>query len=725
MKTLRDLFIVAVVNFISFNILASSNDYIYKFHNTHSVSNYGTVGLLQTPTARFFEEGTLALGWNESQPYQRGSFLAYPFSWFEASYQYTDVNNMLYSLVPAFSGNQSYKDKSFDAKFRLRKETSLAPSIAVGFRDLAGTGLFSSEYIVLSKRFNHMIDLSMGLGWGMMSGGELRNPLIDLSDRFISRDGRRKGTRGGEFTVDSYFSGPMGIFGGMEIFIPNSNGLRFIIEYDSTNYKKEAYFDRPGPLVQSLPKDQESRVNLGFTYPLSNDIHLRLGYVKGNTINFGFTIKRSLGQKKDAIKKREPLIKNYDPNIIQKVNAKDDKYIYLSALKYLGENEIYLQDADISDNVVSISYAQTKYISGIKSHGRAINILHDLSPDKIDTFKLTYLNGGLGLNTLTVDRDSYARNQEPNLFNVAKKNIQIDSVLHAREDYEYNPSTDFPSHFWDISPTIRQQIGGPDGFYFGELRLQLMSDLVISNSINLITQASIGLVDNFDDLKQASDSILPHVRTDITKYLKESRKFNINRMQLNHFANITPNFYTKLSLGMLESMFGGYGGEVLYRPFMRNYAIGFDIWDVKQRDYKMGLKFRDYRIVTGHINFFYKEPRSKVVFSLKGGRFLAGDSGINLDFHRRFESGLRIGAFFSKTDISRAEFGEGSFDKGFWFQFPLDIFLSNHSKEITGTGLRPLTRDGAASLMNSHTLFGVTEQGQKINLTRDWADLYE
>jgi len=86
---------------------------------------------------------------------------------------------------------------------------------------------------------------------------------------------------------------------------------------------------------------------------------------------------------------------------------------------------------------------------------------------------------------------------------------------------------------------------------------------------------------------------------------------------------------------------------------------------------------------------------------------------------------LRIGAFFSKTDISKFEFGEGSFDKGFYFQLPLDIFLSNHSKEITGTGLRPLTRDGAAYLMNTHNLFGVTEQGQAINLTRDWADLYE
>ena len=139
----------------------------------------------------------------------------------------------------------------------------------------------------------------------------------------------------------------------------------------------------------------------------------------------------------------------------------------------------------------------------------------------------------------------------------------------------------------------------------------------------------------------------------------------------------------------------------------------------------MGLKFKDYRVVTGHINFYYKEPHTKIILSLKGGRFLAGDSGINFDFHRRFESGLRIGAFFAKTDISKYEFGEGSFDKGFYFQLPLDMFLGSHSKRITGTGLRPLTRDGAAYLMNSHTLFGVTEQGQELNLTRDWDDLYE
>jgi len=106
MKVLRALIVTALSNFLLvFQSFAANNDYIFKFNDIPSVSNYGTIGLLQTPTARFYKEGTLALGWNDSDPYKRGSFIAYPFNWFEASYQYTDLDNALYSAVPEFSGN--------------------------------------------------------------------------------------------------------------------------------------------------------------------------------------------------------------------------------------------------------------------------------------------------------------------------------------------------------------------------------------------------------------------------------------------------------------------------------------------------------------------------------------------------------------------------------------------------------------------------------------------
>ena len=115
------------------------------------------------------------------QPYLRGSVLAYPFDWFEASFQYTDVNNYLYSPYKEFSGGQSYKDKGFDAKFRILKESTWTPAVALGFRDLGGTGLFSSEFIVATKRIRN-IDLSIGAGWGILSDNRFSNPLTRLNN---------------------------------------------------------------------------------------------------------------------------------------------------------------------------------------------------------------------------------------------------------------------------------------------------------------------------------------------------------------------------------------------------------------------------------------------------------------------------------------------------------------------------------------------------------------
>ena len=85
----------------------------------------------------------------------------------------------------------------------------------------------------------------------------------------------------------------------------------------------------------------------------------------------------------------------------------------------------------------------------------------------------------------------------------------------------------------------------------------------------------------------------------------------------------------------------------------------------------------DYKTTTGHISFYYHEPKTNILFRMKGGKFLAQDSGISFEFTREFYSGFRLGAFFTLTDISDEEFGEGSFDKGFSFYIPLEIFSNS------------------------------------------------
>ena len=72
--------------------------------------------------------------------------------------------------------NQDYKDKGFNFKLRIKKEGNL-PAIAVGFNDFAGTGLYSSEYIVGTYGINN-IDIHLGLGWGTMNSSKnsIKNP---------------------------------------------------------------------------------------------------------------------------------------------------------------------------------------------------------------------------------------------------------------------------------------------------------------------------------------------------------------------------------------------------------------------------------------------------------------------------------------------------------------------------------------------------------------------
>ena len=55
-------------------------------------------------------------------PNEYTSLTASPFNWFEATYRYTEIKNRLYG-PSSYSGNQTLKDKGFDVKFLIKKES--------------------------------------------------------------------------------------------------------------------------------------------------------------------------------------------------------------------------------------------------------------------------------------------------------------------------------------------------------------------------------------------------------------------------------------------------------------------------------------------------------------------------------------------------------------------------------------------------------------------------
>ena len=106
-------------------------------------NNSGVVGLINTPSARFYEESSSAFTVYRGNPDRKIILTMMPYDWFEASIFYTSVQGRPYP----FYEWQSYKDKGFNAKFRLKEEGKL-PALAIGFNDIGGTGIYSSEYIV-------------------------------------------------------------------------------------------------------------------------------------------------------------------------------------------------------------------------------------------------------------------------------------------------------------------------------------------------------------------------------------------------------------------------------------------------------------------------------------------------------------------------------------------------------------------------------------------------
>ena len=83
-------------------------------------------------------------------------------------------------------------------------------------------------------------------------------------------------------------------------------------------------------------------------------------------------------------------------------------------------------------------------------------------------------------------------------------------------------------------------------------------------------------------------------------------------------------------------------------------------------------------------------------------------------------SGWQAGIYFSRTNVSAEVFGEGSFDKGFYFKIPYNVFSKNNSKRSTSFGLKTMTRDGGAKLLIQNRLIDSFYGSTLTEINENW-----
>lgn len=623
---------------LSFCIHIFGDDFKYNSYNNH-----GVVGLINMPTARLFDEGVFGVTLYDGTPDQKVTLTSSPYDWLEASFFYTNIQGKPY---PGYEF-QDYIDKGFNLKIKLKDE-GIFPAIAVGINDIAGTGFYSSEYLVGSYGINNL-DIHFGIGYGTLNGSNksFKNPLSYLHDSFSSRPVEYEDL-GGQFQPSRYFSGEdVSPFYGISYVFNEKFLLK--IEHDSTK--------TDGIIDYEIPNKRES---IALEYQFNKNFTIGLSRERDNYFSIKFIYKQDASFSDNAYKYR-------------KVNKKENDSKFNHLIKSIEANGIgvnrILETADsIGLELTQFAYPNLDLVE---------EILYSAKQDSEIKKDIKYEYRIADLQASSDFDENFIKNS---------------ALIYKREAVKsFNTSNNF---------NIRPFLASREEFFKLAIMYENNSEYIIRDNFFFSSNIKYTIKDNFDDLRYKPVDVYPaQVRSDVKEYLKNfENRFIIGRAQFDYHITPSKNNHFMLSVGILEEMFSGYGIEYLYFDNSKSYAVGFELFDVKKRDYGLRFGSLGYENVTGHFNLYYRNY-DFIPFDAKisYGEYLAGDIGSTFEISRSFINGAEFGIFASFTDVTKEQFGEGTFDKGIFFNIPI-------YKNFVSYTWKPLTKDPGAKLNRKHSL---------------------
>ena len=668
---------------------------------------YGLPGLVDMPTAGAMPDGEIAGTLAAFQGTFRGT-LAFQISpRLSGSFRYARIDG----LDPT-PGRPALYDRSFDLHFRFLDEGSWWPAMAVGLRDLGGTGVYSSEYVVATRHFGTQLAVTAGIGWGRMATrGAFDNPLGIFGSGFDTRPGFT-GT-GGEFSVDQWFHGPAALFGGIE-WSANER-LTLMVEYASDAYERES---AAGSFTPASP------FSFGARYALNEGTTIGLYAIQGEAV--GLSAAFTLNPKRPRfggltapapvpVKVRPGPASGWSPQWIDvpgSPQAVEARLKQALALEGIG-----LERLELTGTSARVGFRNDRFDSPPMAIGRISRILAAALPPAVETFVLEPIVEGMPTSRVTVRRsDIEALEFAPDAAGALFRRATV-------EDAGGSPGAPlvagaFPRLSWGIGPYVATRLFDPDSPLRLDLGLEPSARFHIAPGLSVSGALRFRLTGNLAKSDPPPNtSPLPPVRTD--GYLFDRTDWGVEYLTVDHFARPARSVYLRLSAGYFEKMYGGLSAEVLWKPATGPLALGAEINYARLRDYDRMLGFQDYDVITGHASAYYRFGKGYEA-QLDVGRYLAGDVGATLTVDRVFRNGWRVGAFATLTDVSFEDFGEGSFDKGIRVYAPLTWFLGQPNTTTIGTTLRPIQRDGGARLSVRNRLYPLVSDYSGQALADEW-----
>jgi hypothetical protein len=678
---------------------------------------YGLPGVIDMPGAEAMPDGQIAIGVSNFGGQTRTSF-SFQFSpRISATFRYIGIRDW------NDGGFQTYRDRSFDFRYLIAKEGRYRPAISVGLQDFAGTGIYAGEYLVATKNFDRPLSLpgrfkvTAGLGWGRLgTAGALGSPFGVARSTFTGGD------TGGELSVDQWFRGPVAPFAGIEWQVTDRLGLK--AEYSSDAYQPET---SRGVFVQ------ESRVNFGAEYQVRSGLRLGAYWLYGSElgINAQLQFNPSSDGAPFVIEGPRPIIVRpsrdvnpaaYDTTWAQSQDA--PSVIRDAMAPELEDDGIQIEALTVSSIRAEVRVSTSRFDNQAIVVGRVARTMARILPPSVETFDVVIVNNGLALSKVTLNRtDLETVEFTPN----ASGALLPLSVIGSAEP---NPAANaliepglFPQVSWSVGPYIRTSFFDPDKPVRADFGISAGAVYRFAPGWMAAGQVRHRLAGNIGDSVRLSNSVIERVRTDGVLYA-QGGDTTLENLYVSRQWKPGKNTYARVSVGYFEQMYGGVSTELLWKPAASRLGLGIEANYVKQRDFDQQFGFRDYDVLTGHASAYYDFGRG-YYGQMDVGRYLAGDLGATVTVERQFGNGWRVGGFFTLTDVSATDFGEGSFDKGITITMPTSWFIGTPSKQAVSQTIRPIQRDGGARVFAPNRLYEQVRDGHQTDLIADWGRVWE
>ncbi|MCP4395599.1 MAG: YjbH domain-containing protein [Alphaproteobacteria bacterium] len=454
-----------------------------------------------------------------------------------------------------------------------------------------------------------------------------------------------------------------------------------------------------------------------------------------------------------SAKKSEQVSSVSARNLKSKNVDKNIKIIGQKVFLELAEQGLVGDELGIDGYNATLYFSNPTYINSSNAMARAVLILMSHIPDEVEELSLVMTSYGVAMNKVRILRKDVENlllakgSIEEVLINTIIEPAMYESRdeilyagMHGRDQYAQDSfdgningentnyvvnDAIYPLLTLSVDPNFRQDIGGDDDFYRWQLWLEGNALYRFNRNLFIDTSVGLNILNNFEeDSSSTSGSNLHRVRSDAPSYVRSS-DFWINNLEAHYITELSEDVYVRGSAGIMEMMFTGVGGEILYRPTNKDWAIGLDANYVKQRDFNGGFGLQSYDTFTGHVSLYKKLGIYDLDAVLRAGKYLAKDNGVTLEISRTFENGVEVGAFVTVTDVSEDDDGEDGTDKGMFVHVPLDVFAPKSTKKNVSAVFRSLTRDRGQRLNLSRPLYELTDENSKEKIINGWHNLVD